>query len=154
MDFLSNSQFPKKTNQATQPLVKKYCSLSSTYKKYIILWSLIQRLPLGALLEMTVPWITKISMKNISLLKGVLFRDSFRNNLETFENCYQKCLCWSVSIKESHYSNKNFCNIDLNNFLIIFAYMYKKHELITGFIFWNNILDIHKSFEKYTQKLK
>ena len=33
VDFLSNSQFPKKTNQATEPFVKKYCSSSSTYKK-------------------------------------------------------------------------------------------------------------------------
>ena len=41
--------------------------------------------------------------------------------------------------KESHYLNKNFCNIDLNNLLEFFTYMYKKHELITGFIFWNKI---------------
>ena len=50
--FLSNSQFPKKTNQAT-----KYCSIAfyiqkkkQTNKKNLEF--LIQRLPLGALLEM------------------------------------------------------------------------------------------------------
>ena len=57
-------------------------------------------------------------------------------------------------MKESHYLNKSFCNIDLNNFLIIFSCMYKKHELIIGFIFWNYIFRLHESFEKYSKKKK
>ena len=71
----------------------------------------------------------------MNLIKSALFRDNFCNNLEISQNGYQKRLCWSVSIKETQYLNKNFCNIDLNNFLIIFFFMYKKHELIIGFIF-------------------
>ena len=32
--------------------------------------------------------------------------------------------------------------------------MYKKHELIIGFIFWNYIFRLHESFEKYSKKKK
>ena len=61
------------------------------------------------------------------------------NNWEIYQNCYQKCLCWSGSIKEAHHLNKNICHFDLKNFLIIFFFMYKKHELMTVLIFRNNI---------------
>ena len=48
----------------------------------------------------------------------------------------------------------NKCNIDLNNFLIIFFFMYKKHEPVIGFIFETTFLNIYESFEKYSKKLK
>ena len=48
----------------------------------------------------------------------------------------------------------NKCNIDLNNFLIIFFSMYKKHEPIIDFIFETTFLNIYESFEKYSKKLK
>ena len=73
---------------------------------------------------MAVPEIIKNSRTNIH---------SFCNYLEIFENGYQKY--WSASIKEAHYLNKKFCDTDFNNFRIIFVVIYKKHELIIGFIF-------------------
>ena len=48
----------------------------------------------------------------------------------------------------------NKCNIDLNNFLIIFFFMYKKHEPVIGFIFETTFLNIYESFEKYSKKIK
>ena len=58
-------------------------------------------------------------------------------------------------MKESHYLNKNFYNIDFDNFLIIFFNMYKKHELIIGFIFWNNIFGpIFRHIQIFWRKLK
>ena len=42
-------------------------------------------------------------------------------------------------LKKHTILNKKFCNIDFNNFLIIFFVMYKKHDLLIGFIFSNNI---------------
>ena len=32
--------------------------------------------------------------------------------------------------------------------------MYKKHELITGFIFATTFLDVYESFEKYSKRIK
>ena len=55
-------------------------------------------------------------------------------------------------INETQYLNKNFCNIDLNNFMIIFFFMYKKHELIIGFIFWNKHFETYANLLKNTQK--
>ena len=37
--------------------------------------------------------------------------------------------------------------------MIIFIFTYKKHELITGFIF-AIFLDIYESFEKYSKRIK
>ena len=121
----------------------------------MILQSLIQRLLLGALLEIAVSVnyqkFYEKHQSSINLIKSVVFRDSFCNNLEISQNCYQKCLCWNVSIKEAHYLNKDFCNIDLN-FLIIFFFMYKKLELIIGFIFLNNIFRHMQIFQKILKK--
>ena len=88
---------------------------------------------------------------SINLIKSALFRESFCNNLEISLNCYEKWH-WSVSIKETQYLNKNFCNIDLNNFLIIFFFMYRKHEHIIGFIFWDSIFRYIGIFWKLLQK--
>ena len=44
---------------------------------------------------------------SINLIKIVLFRDSFCNNLEISQSCYQKCLCWNVSIKYRHKKTKD-----------------------------------------------
>ena len=71
-----------------------------------------------------------------NLIKSVLFRDCFCNNLEISYTAIKNV---GVSIKEVHYSNKKFCNINFFSFLIIFFFMYKKHEVIIGFIIQNNI---------------
>ena len=103
---------------------------------------MIQRLPLGAgpckWLSHELPktmW--KLFIKHQNFFK--FFRMTIKNS------------CWSASIKEAHYLNKTFCDIDFNNFLIIFMFVYKKHKLI-GFIFWTLFLDIYKSFEKYSKQ--
>ena len=84
-----------------------------------------QRLPLGAVREMAVLSITKKYLKNIHQTSSLLnecffFRDSSCNNLEFFWKGYQKCLCWSDSLKEAHYLNEKFCNTDFNNLLMFF----------------------------------
>ena len=63
--FSQTHNFLRKQTRQHNLLSKNIVACLLHTKKYIILSSLIQRLPLGALLEMTVPRISKISTKNI-----------------------------------------------------------------------------------------
>ena len=91
---------------------------------------------------------------SINLIKSVLFREVFAIIWKLLRTAwYQKCLCWSVSIKGAHYLNKRFCNIDLNNFLLIF-YVQEAWAFIIGFIFWNNIFRHLQILWKILKKMK
>ena len=91
--FSQTRNFLRKQTRQHNPLSKKHCSIVIyMQKKLIILQSFVQRLALGGFMEIAVPWVTKNFMKNIYqlmdldgsiiLIKSVIFRDSFSNNLE------------------------------------------------------------------------
>ena len=136
--FSETYYFLRKQTRQHNPLSKNIVALSSTYKKIsnsVIFdsetstWS-----SRGNECPLNYQKFYEKHPSSINLIESVLFRDSFCNNLEISYNCYKKCLCCSVSIKEADYLNKNFCNIDLSNFLTIFFFMYKKHVLKIGFV--------------------
>ena len=121
VDFLSNSQFSKKTIKATQSPVKKisqHCPLQTNKINIFVIFD--SETSTRSCLEMVVQSFTKKSLKNIPQALILLKVYFFFFNLEFFQRGYQKRLCWSASLKEAQYLNKTFFNIEFNNLLMFF----------------------------------
>ena len=111
--------FLRKQTRQYNPLSKNIAALSSTYKKTIILWSLIfdsetsSRSSPGNNCPVNYQ---KLYEKH-PFFSGLVFVIFWKFLRTAFKNAYV-----GVSIKEAHYSNKKFCNINFYNFLIIFFF--------------------------------
>ena len=111
------AQFPKKTNKAIQSPVKKYRSIVLYIQKNNNSVIFDSETSFRSSPGNSCPVNYQKLYEKHPLLSGIVFVIFWKFLRTAIKNAYV-----GVSIKEAHYSNKKFCNINFYNFLIIFFF--------------------------------